>query len=363
MKAEQYLFEDIRIRKQTNHNFRIFSWWPYFLSFLTRTLLKSQDSSTLRYKSHYHFVILTLLICLFSSVSVNSYAAEKKKDIRWQKRDNLNIGYRTHAPPFAYDKIILEKDGTKKVTPTGYSVDICNRIEREITRQYPGIRVEWKGVKSHDRLEQLRKGNIDLLCGTTTVSLERLKEFESSLFIFLTGASYICTRESRVTSVSSMKGKKIGFLKGSTTEAVVDRLLKQEDIQASVIQVEMRSYDDALASLLPNKTEPSEPMVDEQGLDCFFGDRDVLAFYVNEYSNSKHLYLSNRYFSLEPYGIFMRRGDPVLANLVNKTLVRMFDADPTKPESIHWVFREHFQYAQMSDYLRMLFEVQRLPER
>ena len=51
-----------------------------------------------------------------------------------------------------------------------------------LVERYPGIRVKWRGVKSSDRLDKLKSGDIDLLCGTTTVALNRLTEFESSLF-------------------------------------------------------------------------------------------------------------------------------------------------------------------------------------
>jgi polar amino acid transport system substrate-binding protein/glutamate/aspartate transport system substrate-binding protein len=120
--------------------------------------------------------------CLSALLLAGHASAVAQDVVDWREREQFNIGYRTHAPPFAYDAPSTRPEDGEKLVPTGYSVDICRRIEAMLVERYPGIRVEWRGVKSSDRLDKLKSGDIDLLCGTTTVALNRLTEFESSLF-------------------------------------------------------------------------------------------------------------------------------------------------------------------------------------
>jgi ABC-type amino acid transport substrate-binding protein len=326
---------------------------------------------------------------------------------QWQDDGRLVFGFRIDAPPFAFLQPIPpvsppdEPASPDAQTPThyrpaGYSVEICRLIQNQLMQTYDDLVVEWMPVTAKDRFTKLADGDIDLLCGTATVSVERLRRYEASLFTFLTGASFVCARGSNVATIKDLSNKRIGYLERSTTAGILERLLKDAGAAGSQLAFapDYRCAFNLLTGEAPTphcawtwkplpaapaapgnaKREPP-PATPEQmqateqtptNVDCFFGDRDVLAHYYRELprETQERFVFDGNYHSLEPYAIFTRRGeDPDLMYQVNLRLVEMFKQDPKFRDSIHAVFQDFFGNAQMSDHLRKLFEVQRLPYR
>jgi len=324
---------------------------------------------------------------------------------QWQDDGSLVFGFRRDAPPFAFLQPIPPVSPTDEPAspdaqtstqyrPAGYSVEICRLIQNELMRTYDDLVVEWMPVTAEDRFSKLGRGEIDLLCGTATVTVERLRQYEASLFTFLTGASFVCARGSNVATIEDLSNKRIGYLERSTTAGILERLL--EDAGAAGSQLASAPNYPCAFNLLTGeaptpdcawtwKPLPAAPAAPENAkrdpppatpeqmqatkqkptnVDCFFGDRDVLAYYYRDLprETQEQFVADGNYHSLEPYAIFARRGeDPDLMYQVNLRLVEMFKQDPKFRDSIHAVFQDFFGNAQMSDHLRKLFEVQRLP--
>jgi len=319
----------------------------------------------------------------------------------WLGNGRIAFGYRLDAPPFSFAEPLLptsagcgaaqqreqkdkselqDNNGRERIRqaicrPAGYSVEICRLIQDHLLQICPGTVVTWKPVTAGTRFEALRSGEIDLLCGTPTVSVARLREFDASLFTFLTGASFICTRDSKIAALKDMPNKRIGFLRDSTTESVLRRLLREANATGYALG-SVPSYRCAFDLLRGSgKADdckwrwdwgdtPPDDQRDTTTVDCFVGDRDILAYYYsNALKESKeHYFFEGTYHSLEPYAIFLRRDrSPELLYHVNLRLVQMFRRDPKFRDSIYSIFEDYFGSALMSDHLRKLFEVQRLP--
>ena len=77
------------------------------------------------------------------------------------------MGYREQSLPFAF----RGDDGK----PTGYSVDLCQRIATGIQQQLKlaKLDVKWVPVTPENRITSVVNGTIDLECGSTTASLSR----------------------------------------------------------------------------------------------------------------------------------------------------------------------------------------------
>lgn len=351
------------------------------------------------------------------------------EDCRWSSDGVLSIGYRPDAPPFSFNK---QTSLPGLVRPAGYNVEICRQIAEDIAAKYhrdhadEGLSVQWVPVDAASRFTCLRNGHIDILCGTATVTLERMREFESSLFTFLTGASFMCKGLGNVSGDGigkKLEGKTLAYVRGSTTLAVVDRIRLKHGIELGGV-CPQGSYGEAIKSLLrgldrsdcedetatndqsnaenrgaglpaaekdtgaaegragQEPKQPSSEVAEEKAgdalaggdtvaapepgmaVDCVFGDRDVLNSYYRGMPACEQglVHLDRQYHSLEPYALFVRRGDdPDLLYEINRRLVELFREDPKSRNSIKSIFTDFFGTARMSDYLEKLFEVQRLP--
>ena len=332
----------------------------------------------------------------------------------WDQDDTLRIGYRIDAPPFSFAK---PTPLPGFVRPAGYNVEICRQVAEhlvlsfhrahEATEPERRLSVEWVPVTADSRFRDLSCGRIDLLCGTATVTVERLRHFESSLFTFVTGASFICREPGNLKGLAMLKDKTIGYVAGSTTPGVVERLQQGGEIDG-ITMIALGDYRgavealrlgeskacnpgnapaggpgdrpetapaerDAGAATAPGANPPEQRLgadvADAPGdatgnVQCIVGDRDVLnAYYARlEPCEQRAAYFDPAYYSLEPYALFTRRGDdPSLLYEVNRRLVELFREEPSSRNSIHSIFEDFFGNARMSDHLTKLFEVQKLP--
>jgi len=95
-------------------------------------------------------------------------------------RDSGSIGvaYRTDAPPFSFED-------NKQVT--GYTIDLCRRVVAAIERQLGigELKIRWVPVNGQTRFEAIAKGEADMECGSSTVTLSRLKTVDFSSFTFI----------------------------------------------------------------------------------------------------------------------------------------------------------------------------------
>ena len=89
------------------------------------------------------------------------------------------IGYREQSLPFSF----RGDDGK----PTGYSIDLCQRIVTGIQQQLklPKLDVKWVAVTVDTRMTAVVNGTIDLECGSTTSSLSRQEQVDFSNMTFV----------------------------------------------------------------------------------------------------------------------------------------------------------------------------------
>ena len=78
-----------------------------------------------------------------------------------------------------------------KSQPDGFSIDLCKRMVNSIERQLniQGLKVNWVPVTVQSRFEAVAKGRADMECGSSTMTLARMKEvdFSSVIFVETTG--------------------------------------------------------------------------------------------------------------------------------------------------------------------------------
>lgn len=132
--------------------------------------------------------------------------------------DVIRVGVRTDAKPFSY---IGHTDGLEDVLSEyrGYMIRICRKVLREMTSVGPfkGVRVQAVPVLAKDRFDKLANGEVDLLCGPDSITSSRLRYFNVSHALFLSGMTYgYIDPESERFPRSEYCGAVVGVLQGTT---------------------------------------------------------------------------------------------------------------------------------------------------
>jgi ABC-type amino acid transport substrate-binding protein len=235
---------------------------------------------------------------------------------RIKAANTIVLGYRESSPPFSFAR----EDGR----PLGYSVDLCTRVAASVARQLslPDLKTRWVKVTVADRLKAVVDGTIDLECGSTTASLSRQEQVDFSLLTFVDGGSLLVTDESRVGSVRTLDGKRVALIPGTTTETSLRNALAKRGLAAQIVPV--TDHAAGVAAL------------DGGTADAYASDRSILVGIGRTSRNPARLSLIDEFFSYEPYGLMLRRGDPAFRLAVNRALAALYRSTDVAPIFERW---------------------------
>ena len=242
----------------------------------------------------------------------------------------IKVAYRTDARPFSF---VNEKN-----EPVGFTVDLCRLVVQSMQGQLgiPNIKIEWVPVTVQNRLSTVASGKADMECGSSTVTLGRMKDVDFSNFVFVESTGIVVTKASNVSKFSEMAGKKIAVAAGTTNERAIVEQLKLQKIDATVVSVKDGS--EAIAALEAGKA------------DAFASDK-LLLVGANLKDPQAYTMLPDD-LSVEPYAIVVPRGDWALRLAVNTGLAQIF-----RTGTVVAVFNGWFGQVglQMSPVLRIMY--------
>jgi glutamate/aspartate transport system substrate-binding protein len=246
-------------------------------------------------------VLLAATGCASTSTGGGSGAAATGTLDRIKATKTINLGYRDSSVPFSFV-------GTDQ-KPTGYSVDLCQRVADDLKRdlQIPDLAVKWTLVTVETRMAAVQNGTIDLECGSTTNTLSRQAQVDFSLTTFVTGASLLALKEAATANLS---GLKIAVIPGTTTERVLKEAMDKSSTTVTLIPV--KDHADGRTAL------------EQKTADAYASDREILIGLVLTAKNPGTFILVDRYFSYEPYALMFRRNDPDFRIAVNRSLARLY---------------------------------------
>jgi ABC-type amino acid transport substrate-binding protein len=250
---------------------------------------------------------------------------------------SIAIAYRADATPFSF------VEGDKQVV--GFSIDLCKRVVNALERQLKvqSIAIKWVPVTVQTRFEAVAKGQADMECGSSTVTLTRLRQVDFSSYIFVESTGLIAKTAAGLRSISDMSGKKIAVVGGTTNERAVQEQLKRRQLSATVVPFKTR--DEALAAL-------------EQGqADAFASDRLLLVGASGKAKDPAALTMLPDELSFEPYGIVLPRGDAAFRLAVNSALAQLYRGE------INEIFGRWFsQFGQPSPLLAAVYVFGAIPD-
>ncbi len=242
----------------------------------------------------------TLLAALFAAGAIAGAANAQQLTGTLQKiKDSgaITIGHRDVSIPFSY------YDDKQRVV--GYAIDICMRIVDAVKAELKlkNIDVKFNPVTSATRIPLMANGTIDLECGSTTNNLERQKQVAFTITHFVTANRYVAKKASNVKTLNDLKGKTIVSTSGTTNI----KWATEENVKRNLGMNIIATKDHAEAFLT----------VDTGRAVAFFMDDILLYSLVATSRNPGDWVVGSEAYTVEPYGIMLRRDDPAFKKVVD----------------------------------------------
>lgn len=183
----------------------------------------------------------------------------------------------------------------------GYDVDLCKAVAKEL-----GVAMEHRGLTVEGRIPELNLGHVDILIANLAYTRTRAQQIEFSDAYHVLTEVVVVAKDSGLTKLDELVGKKISATKGSTSEqAIRMRIPKATPV----------AFQDASAAYLAL----------QQGKVDGFSINDITAAkFVRQSSESgKPVVVIQEPTILEPMGIGVRKGEPALLAEVNAVLAKL----------------------------------------
>jgi glutamate/aspartate transport system substrate-binding protein len=215
----------------------------------------------------------------------------------------VTLGYRESSIPFSYVN--------KATQAIGYSIDLCNAVADEISREFDGleIAVKYRKVTAETRIPAVRSGEIDLECGSTTANFERKKEVAFSPIFFVAGTKLLVPRSSAISSHRDLRDKTVVVTAGTTNEAAVRAISEKQHL--------------GIKLLVGKDHAESFAMLKDGKADAFATDDVLLYGLVATTRSGGQFHVVGEYLSYDPYGLMYRKDDPQFAAIVDRTFSRL----------------------------------------
>jgi polar amino acid transport system substrate-binding protein/glutamate/aspartate transport system substrate-binding protein len=216
----------------------------------------------------------------------------------------INVAFSGDSLPFS----VVGKDNR----PTGYSIDLCNRVIAHLGRVVgvPDLKVNWLVGTAAERVDMVAAGKAQLDCANTTASRTRMKSVDFSSLVFLDGGGMIVKSAAGLQKFSDLAGKRIGVIAGTTTEARLDAMLAQKLVNAKVTR-------------LKDGTE-GIAMLESGSLDALASDKIKLIGLAVQAKHPEELTMLQEDLSIEPIAFGLPRNDSSFRLEVNTALTQVY---------------------------------------
>jgi ABC-type amino acid transport substrate-binding protein len=208
----------------------------------------------------------------------------------------LTIGTRTGSPPFAYVN--------KNNEWVGFSIDLVEQgVVPELNKKLgKTIKVEKKESAPPTRIPLLSANSVDLIAETMTDTPERRQSVDFSATFFLTGAQFLVKKGSPLHSLKDAAGKRVAAQQGSTNAKF---------LRENAANVQLREFPDQPAAF--------QALMQGQ-VDAYTNDGIQLAGLKAKAPNPDQLEVVGEFYTREPYGMAMRKGETDFKTVVDAGL-------------------------------------------
>ena len=245
---------------------------------------------------------LLVAVLVGCSIAATAGAQDTLKKIR--DSGTITLGHRDSSIPFSY------YDDKQQVV--GYAMDICMKVVDAVkaSLKMPKLEVKLNPVTSATRIPLMANGTIDLECGSTTNNLERQKQVAFATTHFVTANRYVAKKSSNVKSLADLKGKTVVSTSGTTNIKWATETNAAQKLGMNIIAAK-----DHAESFLTVETGRAV---------AFFMDDILLYSLVATSRNPSEWVIGSEAYTVEPYGIMMRKDDPAFKKVVNGAINALY---------------------------------------
>jgi polar amino acid transport system substrate-binding protein len=199
-------------------------------------------------------------------------------------------------------------------TIIGYDVDLCRAVARGI-----GVAATIKQIAVAARIPELQQGRVDLLAATLTRTPERAAVIEFSLTTFVTGQKVMVRRDSGISAVAQLAGRRIVSVRGGTQEPNIRRAVPTAEV------VTFETSPQALIALQQRKAAG------------FVNDEISLLDAYSKLGPAQHDYvILPQNISTETIALGLRKNEPAMLAAVNATLRELESSGAAEKLFLKW---------------------------
>lgn len=243
------------------------------------------------------YLVLALIIVVSSIILSGCGKKNKPMDLydMVMDRGKIVVGVKTDTKPFGY----LNKDGLHD----GFDIDLAKNIAKVIFGDENAV--EFVPVTPSNRIMILNSGQADMIIASMTITAQRAAVVDFSVPYHYAGQTLLLNKDSKITSLSDSKLKKVGVLFGSTAEKTIRIAVPHCLITG------YKTYTDAVKALKNHE------------IDAIATDDTIILGIIMEDKSLKILNAPR--YSKEPYGVAFRKGEETkrLRTIVDKTISDM----------------------------------------
>ncbi len=245
---------------------------------------------------------LAILLTLALGVSLAAPALAETTLEKINRTGVLTIGTRTGSPPFAY----VDKNNEW----VGFTIDLVEQGVMPAIAKKLGkpVKLEKKESTPPTRIPLLSSNAVDLIAGTMTDTPQRRESVDFSLTFFLTGAQFMVKKGSPIKSINDIAGKRIAAQQGSTNAKIV-----REKVPTAILRE------------FPDQPAAFQALIQGQ-VDAFTNDGIQLFGLKAKAPNPNDFEVVGDFYSQEPYGMAMRKGDPEFKQVVDAGLKTLLES-------------------------------------
>jgi polar amino acid transport system substrate-binding protein/glutamate/aspartate transport system substrate-binding protein len=240
-------------------------------------------------------MMMFLVLAFLAVVAAPAVAQDGTLD-KIKRTGELTIGTRTGSPPFAFVN--------KNNEWVGFTIDLVDMLIIPALSKEVGkpVKLVKKESTPPTRIALLTSNAVDLIAGTMTDTPQRRESVDFSLTFFYTGAQLMVKKGSPIKGVNDLAGKRVAAQQGATNAKIIREKFPQAQLREfpdqpaafqALLQGQVDTYTNDGIQLYGLKAKAPKP-----------DDWDVVGDFYSE----------------EPYGMAMRKGDAKFKQVVDAAL-------------------------------------------
>lgn len=234
----------------------------------------------------------SLILCavaLGSSLTMGMAHADQLADIK--KKGQIVFGVLGTDEPNSF----IEPKTRQLV---GYEIDVATAVAKKI-----GVKPVFKQLAVSARIPELQQGHVDILAATLTHNKEREAQVDFALTHFVTGSKVMVRKNSGITALPQLAGKKVVTVRGGTQETNMKKAVPT----ASIVTFE-------------NTQQAFQALRQGKGAAYVNDESSLLADYGKLGPAAKDFVILPQSIGVEPIALGLRKGEAGLKTVVDQAL-------------------------------------------